>query len=63
MERTVVNPQYRKATYQIKKLREKKQRIEPKFTTQNLVNDYKSKINLFLLYVDTSNNVNNNVNK
>jgi hypothetical protein len=31
MERTVVNPQYRKATYQIKKLREKKQRIESKF--------------------------------
>jgi len=31
MEKTVVNPQYRKATYQIKKLREKKQRIESKF--------------------------------
>ena len=31
MEKTVVNPQYRKATYQLKKLREKKQRIESKF--------------------------------
>jgi len=31
MEKTVVNPQYRKATYQIKKLREKRQRIESKF--------------------------------
>lgn len=27
----MVNPQYRKATYQLKKLREKKQRIESKF--------------------------------
>lgn len=31
MEKTVVNPQYRKATYQLKKLREKKQRLESKF--------------------------------
>lgn len=31
MEKTVVNPQYRKATYQLKKLRERKQRIESKF--------------------------------
>ena len=31
MEKTVVNPQYRKATYQIKKLKEKIQRIESKF--------------------------------
>lgn len=31
MEKTVVNPQYRKATYQLKKLKEKKQRIESKF--------------------------------
>ncbi|MFC2087691.1 putative transposase [Bacteroidota bacterium] len=31
MEKTVVNPQYRKVTYQLKKLREKKQRIESKF--------------------------------
>jgi len=31
MGKTVVNPQYRKATYQIKKMREKKQRIESKF--------------------------------
>jgi hypothetical protein len=31
MEKTVVNPQYRKVIYQLKKLREKKQRIESKF--------------------------------
>ena len=31
MEKTVVNPQYRKATCQIKKLREKKQRVASKF--------------------------------
>jgi len=31
MEKTVVNPEYRKATYKLKKLREKKQRIESKF--------------------------------
>jgi len=31
MEKTVVNPQYRNLTHQLKKLREKKQRIESKF--------------------------------
>lgn len=31
MERVVVNPQYRKLTHQLKKLREKKQRVEAKF--------------------------------
>lgn len=31
MEKVVVNPQYRKLTYQLKKVREKKQRIEAKF--------------------------------
>jgi len=31
MEKEVVNPQYRKITYQIKKLKEKKQRVEAKF--------------------------------
>jgi hypothetical protein len=31
MDKTVVNPQYRAATYQLKKLREKKQRLESKF--------------------------------
>jgi hypothetical protein len=31
MEKTVVNPQYRKLTHQLKKLREKKQRVESKF--------------------------------
>lgn len=31
MEKVVVNPQYRRLTHQIKKLREKKQRVEAKF--------------------------------
>lgn len=31
MEKQVVNPQYRKLTHQLKKLREKKQRVEAKF--------------------------------
>jgi hypothetical protein len=31
MEKVVVNPQYRKLTHQLKKLREKKQRVEAKF--------------------------------